>query len=437
MDELQHNAQVITQVFRRYNVDAQVVPAECFQSSGMNIISVLPGASTKVAAVTRLADELDDILTRRLGYNVSVRFETRPLRILVPRQHPVTRDVLDVVESLKRRLRNERGLLAVVGEAIGVRRPELLTADLTGSNTPHWLLAGATGSGKTTALIGMVASMSQLNKPERLTMWILDPKNEVGFLRGLQCVGRIVTGADACVKALSDAVNEMDNRSRYSHINPSHRVVVVIDELADLIDVAGVEAEKKLKRILQMGRGLGIHVVAATQHALADNIGSTAKANFSVRLAFRTPSAEAAKVATGIAASGAERLPGRGAAIKVGASGVEFVQAFNVDPERVAALGGTSIPQRQYQTPPRTSHTGRESIQEADTSSADVEYQSDTSRKLTFDVYGKPTEEEAKMIRRLVKSGISKNKIIKLLPPANRNQCFDFINAAIGERMNA
>ena len=182
--ELQHNAQVITQVFRRYNVDAQVVPAECFQASGMNIISVLPGASTKVAAITKLADELDDILTRRLGYNVSVRFETRPLRILVPRQQPVSRDVLDVVAALQRRLRNERGLLAVVGEAIGVRRPELLTADLTGSNTPHWLLAGASGSGKTTALIGMVASMSLLNKPERLTMWILDRKYELGFLRG-------------------------------------------------------------------------------------------------------------------------------------------------------------------------------------------------------------------------------------------------------------
>lgn len=436
MDELQHNAQVITQVFRRYNVDAQVVPSECFQASGMNIISVLPGASTKVAAITKLADELDDILTRRLGYNVSVRFETRPLRILVPRQQPVSRDVLDVVESLRRRLRNERGLLAVVGEAIGVRRPELLTVDLTGSNTPHWLLAGASGSGKTTALIGMVASMSQLNKPERLTMWILDPKNELSFLRGLPCVGRIVTGADACVKALSDAVNEMDNRSRHSHINPSHRLVVVIDELADLIDVAGVEAEKLLKRILQMGRGLGIHVVAATQHALADNIGSTAKANFSVRLAFRTSSVEAAKVATGMAGTGAERLPGRGAAIKVGASGVEFVQAFNVDPERVAALGKASVSEYQYQPSP-TSHTGRESIQQADTSSADVEYQSNTGHKMTFDVYGQPTKEEAKMIRRLVNSGISKNKIIKLFPPANRNQCFDFINAAIGERMNA
>ena len=64
--ELQHNAQVITQVFRRYNVDAQVVPSECFQSSGMNIISVLPGASTKVAAVTRLADELDDMNMKQL-----------------------------------------------------------------------------------------------------------------------------------------------------------------------------------------------------------------------------------------------------------------------------------------------------------------------------------------------------------------------------------
>lgn len=438
MDELTYNERVITQVFERYNVDAQVVPAECFQSSGMNIISVLPGASTKVAAVTKLADELDDILTRRLGYNVSVRFETRPLRILVPRQHPVSRDVLDVVAALQRRLRNERGLLAVVGEAIGVRRPELLTADLTGSNTPHWLLAGATGSGKTTALIGMVASMALLNKPEKLTMWILDPKNELGFLRGLPCVGRIVTGADVCVKALSDAVNEMDNRSRYSHINPSHRVVVVIDELADLIDVAGVDAEKKLKRILQMGRGLGIHVVAATQHALADNIGSTAKANFSVRLAFRTPSAEAAKVATGIAASGAERLPGRGAAIKVGASGVEFVQAFNADKERVAALGpvqttahvfsGVSMAQTAQTAPKPQQQTA---LEPAETVTQTAQTATD---KLP---YRMPNRQEARVIRAFYNSLGSKNAVIReLWPNRNKATCLQYIDAAIGERVN-
>lgn len=430
MDELTRNARVIMQVFDRYNVDAQVIMPESFQSSGMNVLSVLPGASTKVTAVTRLADELDDILTRATGRAVSVRFETQPLRILVPRLQPQTRDALDVIGGLQRRLRNERGLFALVGEAIGVRGAKTQVADLTGSNTPHWLLAGASGSGKTTALVGMVASLSLLNKPERLAMWILDPKNELAFLRGLPGVGRVISDANACVRALSDAVDEMDRRSRNSIIDPAHRYVVVIDELADLIDVAGKDAELAIKRILQKGRGHGIHVIAATQHPLADSIGSTAKANFSVRLAFRTTNAQAAQVAAGMAGSGAERLPGRGAAVEVGAKGMRSIQAYRVDKQRVAALGGTPVSEYQYQPSP-VSHTGRESIQAPGTSSADVEYQHDTSRRLSFDVYEQPTKEQAKLIRRLVNSGMSKNKIIKLLPPANRNQCFDFINAAL------
>lgn len=431
MNELTHNGHIITQVLRRYNVDARIVMQESFQSSGMNVLSILPGASTKVTAVTRLADELDDVLTRAVGRPVSVRFETKPLRVLVPRQQPEMRDVMDVLGKVQRQVRNRRGLFALIGEAIGIRRAEMCAADLTGSNSPHWLLAGMSGSGKTTALVGMVASMSVLNKPQNLAMWILDPKNELSFLRGLPGVARIVTDANACVKALADAVAEMDNRSRNSIIDPLHRYVVVIDELADLIDVAGNDAEMLLKRILQKGRGHGIHVIAATQHPLADNIGSTAKANFSVRLAFRTANAEASKVATGMAALGAERLPGMGAAVKVGARGVESVQAYNVDKQRVAAMCGAPVSEYQYQPSP-ASYTGRDSIPTPDTSIRGDGYQPDTGRKLTFDVHGQPTKEEAQLIRRLLKSGMSRNRIIKeILPPANRNKCFDFINAAL------
>jgi DNA segregation ATPase FtsK/SpoIIIE-like protein len=442
MSELQRNADTITRVLRRYSVDAQIVPGECFQSSGMNVLSVLPGPSTKVSAVTRLADELDDILTRSLGLPVAVRFETKPLRILVPRQQPRVGDALDVIARLQKRLRNERGLLALVGEAVGIRGAELRVADLTGSNTPHWLLAGTTGSGKTTALVGMVASLALLNKPQNVTIWVLDPKNELSFLRGLPSVARIISDANKCVKALSDAVAEMDKRSLHSIIDPSHRFVVVIDELADLLDVAGKDAEMMLKRILQKGRGLGIHVIAATQYPLADNIGATAKANFSVRLAFRTSSPEASKVATGMAGSGAERLPGRGAAVKVGASGAEFVQAFNVDKTRVAALGDESVSQYQFQ-PSHAFYTGRESILAQNTGSGTTQYQvppvtdtmPDTSRRLAFDVYGQPTKDEARIIRAMLKGGMSKNKLIaEFLPNANRNKCFDFINAALGRQ---
>lgn len=439
MDELQHKAQVVAQVLRRYSVDAQVIPGESFQTSGMNVLSILPGASTKVTAVTKLADELDDVLTRAVGRSVSVRFETKPLRVLVPRERPQVADMLDVLGTVQRQLRNRRGLFALVGEAIGVRSAELCATNLAGSNAPHWLLAGMTGSGKTTALIGMVASMALLNTPERLTMWVLDPKNELGFLRGLPCVGRVVSDAQSCVKALGDAVREMDRRSRHSIIDPSHRYVVVIDELADLIDVAGSDAELLLKRILQKGRGHGIHVIAATQHALAENIGSTAKANFSVRLAFRTPNAEASKVATGMAALGAERLPGCGAAIKVGARGVESVQAYNISRERVAALGGAPVQQRErtfsgvgvpqtaqtavetaYQTAPVPLQTAVETAVETAETGTD---------KLP---YRMPNRKEARIIRAFYDTLGSKNAVIReLWPNRNKATCLQYIDAAL------
>lgn len=439
MDELQRNADIITRVLRRYNVDAQIVPSECFQSSGMNVLSVLPGPSTKVSAVTRLADELDDILTRTLGLPVAVRFETKPLRILVPRQQPRVGDALDVIARLQKRLRNEHGLLALVGEAVGIRSAELRVADLTGSNTPHWLLAGTTGSGKTTALVGMVASLALLNKASNVTMWILDPKNELAFLRGLPSVARVINDANKCATVLAEAVAEMDRRSLHSIIDPSHRFVVVIDELADLLDVAGKDAEMMLKRILQKGRGLGIHVIAATQYPLADNIGATAKANFSVRLAFRTSSPEASKVATGMAGSGAERLPGRGAAVKVGASGAEFVQAFNVDKARVAALGNGEPVQTTAHTFSGVSMT--QTAQTADNfwskpQPVPAETATQTTETATDKLpYRMPNRQEARVIRAFYNSLGSKNAVIReLWPNRNKATCLQYIDAALGRQ---
>ncbi|MFN3763872.1 MAG: FtsK/SpoIIIE domain-containing protein, partial [Anaerolineae bacterium] len=94
-------------------------------------------------------------------------------------------------------------------------------------------------------------------------------------------------------------------------------VVLVIDELADLLMVAGAEAERPLTRLLQRGREAGIHVVAATQKPTAAVIGSLVKANFPVRVCGKVASPEDARVATGWKGTGAERLLGRGDFIAV------------------------------------------------------------------------------------------------------------------------
>jgi S-DNA-T family DNA segregation ATPase FtsK/SpoIIIE len=112
-------------------------------------------------------------------------------------------------------------------------------------------------------------------------------------------------------------------------------VVVVIDELADLLMVGGGGLQRELTRLLQRGRGAGIHVVAATQKPTAAVLGSLVKANFPVRLVGRVASANDARVASGWSGTGAERLEGRGDFIAVAEGRVTRFQAAYVGPEEV------------------------------------------------------------------------------------------------------
>ncbi len=112
-------------------------------------------------------------------------------------------------------------------------------------------------------------------------------------------------------------------------------IILVIDELADLLMVAGAEAERPLTRLLQRGREAGVHVVAATQKPTAAVIGSLVKANFPVRLVGKVTSPEDARVATGWKGTGAERLLGRGDFIAVAEGQLHRFQAAYVAPEEV------------------------------------------------------------------------------------------------------
>ena len=114
------------------------------------------------------------------------------------------------------------------------------------------------------------------------------------------------------------------------------RVVVVIDELAELADVAGTQVEVAIKRLLQIGRGLGVHVIAATQKPLASVIGSLVKANFPVRIVGKVASSDDAKVAAGISYTGAERLPGKGSFLLLQGGSVQRLQGYLLPYPKVA-----------------------------------------------------------------------------------------------------
>ena len=131
-------------------------------------------------------------------------------------------------------------------------------------------------------------------------------------------------------------VQEMEGRDRHKVNQP--RIVIFIDELADLMLVGGKEVETALTRLTQRGRGAGLHLVACTQKPTAAVIGSLVKSNFPVRLVGSVTSAEDARVASGLAGTGAERLTGRGDFLLVCKGRWERFQAAYLSGEEIVKV---------------------------------------------------------------------------------------------------
>jgi DNA segregation ATPase FtsK/SpoIIIE, S-DNA-T family len=183
---------------------------------------------------------------------------------------------------------------------------------LPSPNVAHVLIAGTTGSGKTALARSLVASLALHNHPRTLQLLLVDPKGR-GFrpFQGLPHLLRpVIAHVDDALDALARLVDEMVRRDQLGRHEP--RLVLVLDELADLVQTGGRDMELLLTRLTQRGREAGIHLVACTQKPAAAVIGSLVKSNFPVRLVGSVASPEDAKVATGLPRTGAERLLGQG-----------------------------------------------------------------------------------------------------------------------------
>lgn len=221
----------------------------------------------------------------------------------------------------------------------------------------HVLIAGTTGSGKTVLLRSMVLSLAMNNQPRRLQMALLDPKGHgFGPLCDLPHLLRpVVTRATDALVLLADLVQEMERRDRTGISRP--RIVVVIDELADLALVGGRAMERFLTRLVQRGREAGIHLIACTQKPTAALVGSLVKANFPARLVGAVVSPEDAKVATGVAGTGAERLSGRGDFLLVVRGEVVRLQAAYVSAKEISRTVRELFPgvaQQRFAAVPRS-----------------------------------------------------------------------------------
>jgi DNA segregation ATPase FtsK/SpoIIIE, S-DNA-T family len=292
---------------------------------------VLPEVTTKIARIVALSEEL----ALRLGADrVRVSRQGASVQVDVPREDG---QVVRLV-SLCRRLREIPKQTAVLGmDESGV--PLLLR--LPSTDVAHVLVAGTTGSGKTALVRSMALSLAMHNRLGEVQMVFIDPKGN-GFepFVGLDSLPHLlrppVQEVHQAIFLLGEMVEEMVRRDRENISEP--RVVIFIDEVADLMEQGGKAMDRLMTRLTQRGRSAGLHIIACTQKPLVASIGSLTRSNFPVRLVGSVTSADDAKIAAGIPNTGAEKLLGRGDFLLVAKGHVTRFQAAYVDTQEIRQI---------------------------------------------------------------------------------------------------
>jgi DNA segregation ATPase FtsK/SpoIIIE, S-DNA-T family len=206
-----------------------------------------------------------------------------------------------------------------------------LLARLAAPDVGHVLIAGTTGSGKTSLAQSILISLCERHRPRELGVIVLDPKrrerDEFASALEKHLLLPIARTREEVIGAVNKVLEAMEKRA--ADVDPLPRIVVYADELADLCQMGGEELIASLTRIAQRGREPGVHLLACTQKPSSKAIGSLLKANLPLRLVGRVMSAEDARMAAGIAGCGAERLNGCGDFIAVtGTKTIRFQAAL-------------------------------------------------------------------------------------------------------------
>jgi len=199
-----------------------------------------------------------------------------------------------------------------------------ITGDL--SSMPHLLIAGTTGSGKSICINTIILSLLYRHPPDKCKFILIDPKMlELSTYEGIpHLLCPVITEAKKAASVLGWVVKEMESRYRLmtkegvrnidgynnKHKLPMPYIVVIVDEMSDLMLVAGKEIENYIQKLSQMARAAGIHIIMATQRPSVDVITGTIKANFPTRISFQVTSKIDSRTILG--EQGAEQLLGKG-----------------------------------------------------------------------------------------------------------------------------
>jgi S-DNA-T family DNA segregation ATPase FtsK/SpoIIIE len=312
---LELQADRIEMVLRDYKAPARVTGGNVTPRWVQFLLQTAPGI--KVNRVESLSREI----ALALGApSARVSAQGGSVRVDVPRSDPQPVKLLPLCSRLPQTPFGTAVLgLADDGAPLLLRLPS--------PDVAHVLIAGTTGSGKTALVQSIIASLALTHRRSQMQFVLIDPKGRAfeGFNALPHLLRPIVTQADQAVQILNDMIALMEMRDRSRVTDP--RIVIVLDELADLVQTGGAEVIESLGRLVQRGREAGIHVIGATQKPSSAILGPLVKANFPVRLVGRVVSSDDARVAAGVGGTGAEKLSGHGDFVAVAGPGVTRFQA--------------------------------------------------------------------------------------------------------------
>lgn len=278
-----------------------------------------PAAGVKVSKIINLSDDI-----ARNTSSESARIATIPgsntVGIELPnniRENVYLSEILNNSDFKKREIK----LPIALGKSISGKP---IVGDL--SSMPHLLIAGTTGSGKSVCINTIILSLLYRHTPDKCKFILIDPKMlELSTYEGIpHLLCPVITEAKKATSVLGWVVKEMESRYRLmtkegvrnidgynsKHKLPMPYIVVVVDEMSDLMLVAGKEIENYIQKLSQMARAAGIHIIMATQRPSVDVITGTIKANFPTRISFQVTSKIDSRTILG--EQGAEQLLGRG-----------------------------------------------------------------------------------------------------------------------------
>lgn len=227
---------------------------------------------------------------------------------------------------------------ALAGVTFVTRTGQPITWRLDDPGQPHALVAGMSGSGKSNLLLSLIFSLCYNTDPAHLAIYIADGGNSSLLItERLHHVARIETDAPGIAGLVAHVVALIADRKQRSATHPDHRVLLVVDELANLLAVmrkGDADAlQQNLATIAAEGRKFGVHLLAATQKPLAEVTGSLTKSNMAVRFVGAVASNQDSNTALSVAGAGAERLAGRGDFIVRSGMFLRRFQAPYVDQE--------------------------------------------------------------------------------------------------------